>query len=77
MNPFEEIWYQSQSLEHWLDKWRFGTRAVFTPTSAEWDLVQLPAGFTFLYPFVRAGRLTLKYGGRAVRRPRDRAEQPR
>ena len=54
-------------MERWLDKWRFGTRAVFTPTSAEWNLVELPARLTFLYSFVRAGRLTMKYGGRAVR----------
>jgi hypothetical protein len=45
-----------------IDKVRHCTRLALTTTPIDWAMTPLPAPLTFVYPLLRAARLTRKYG---------------
>src|SRR5581483_6960349 len=54
--------------EHLRDRARYVGGIAFIPTLIDFQTFKLPRAFVSLYPWLRAGRLALKYGSKKNRR---------
>lgn len=57
----QRILFHVRSKDRVLDRFRYCVRLLFTSTPVDWQILPLPASFSFLYPFLRPFRLAKKY----------------
>ena len=61
LSVISSVVYRMKVQDHWLDRIRYGSSIIFSPTLIEWQNLPLPGFLSFLYPLLRPLRLALKY----------------
>lgn len=65
------LFFHAQMLERPRDRWVYLANVVFRPSGADWESVAVPRALFPVYAVTRPLRLSLKYGGRLLRRGRS------
>ncbi len=63
---FASVAYRMRVQDRWIDRIRYGSSIIFSPTLIEWQNLPLPGFLSFLYPLLRPLRLAAKYSLRLL-----------